>query len=63
MVWKPIGNALVIIDIMGKYGVWESAVPSSMRSPTEGIPGLSSKNGHGLIFMMKKKKIEVYLVV
>ncbi|KAJ8536345.1 hypothetical protein K7X08_034746 [Anisodus acutangulus] len=50
MAWKPIGNALAIIDIMGKYGVWESAVPSSMRSPTEDIPGLCSKIGHGLLF-------------
>ncbi|CAN4086211.1 unnamed protein product [Withania somnifera] len=50
MAWKPIGNALAVIDIMGKYGVWESAVPSSMRSPTEDIPGLMSKNGHGLLF-------------
>ncbi|CAN4088315.1 unnamed protein product [Withania somnifera] len=48
--WKPIGNALAVIDIMGKYGVWESAVPTSMRSPTEDVPGLSSKNGHGLLF-------------
>lgn len=50
MAWKPTGNALAVIDIMGKYGVWESAVPSSMRSPTEDIPGLSSKSGHGLLF-------------
>lgn len=45
--WKPHGNALAIIDVMGKYGVWESAVPSTMKSPTEDIPGLHSKNSNG----------------
>lgn len=45
--WKAHGNALAIIDVMGKYGVWESAVPSTMKSPTEDIPGSLSKNGNG----------------
>ncbi|KAJ7978792.1 WD repeat and HMG-box DNA-binding protein 1 [Quillaja saponaria] len=50
MAWKPIGNALAIIDVMGKYGIWESLIPSSMRSPTEDIPSLQSKNSNGLLF-------------
>ncbi|CAI9786763.1 unnamed protein product [Fraxinus pennsylvanica] len=42
MAWKPHGNALAVIDFMGKYGLWESVVPSSMKSPTEDIPSLYS---------------------
>ncbi|KAE8716446.1 Transducin family protein / WD-40 repeat family protein isoform 2 [Hibiscus syriacus] len=49
MAWKPIGNALAVIDVMGKYGVWESVVPSSMKSPTEDIPNSQSRN-NGLLF-------------
>lgn len=49
MSWKPIGNALAFIDIMGRYGVWESVIPSSMKSPTEGIPNLRSNNSNGLL--------------
>lgn len=49
MAWKPIGNALAVIDVMGKYGVWESVVPPSMKSPTEDIPSLLSKNNNGLL--------------
>lgn len=56
MAWKPIGNALAVIDIMGKYGIWESAVPSSMRSPTENVPVLGSKNGHGLLFFDEEEE-------
>ncbi|MED6135180.1 hypothetical protein PIB30_043879 [Stylosanthes scabra] len=47
--WKPIGNAIAVIDVMGKYGIWESVIPSSMKSPTEDIPVLSKK-GNGLLF-------------
>lgn len=50
MAWKPQGNALAVIDVMGKYGVWESAIPSTMKSPTEDIPGLHSKNSGLLLF-------------
>lgn len=50
MAWKPIGNALAVIDVMGKYGVWESVVPSSMKSPTEDIPNYQSRNSNGLLF-------------
>lgn len=50
MAWKPHGNALAVIDVMGKYGVWDSVVPSSMKSPTEGVPTLSSKRNDGLLF-------------
>ncbi|KAI3927214.1 hypothetical protein MKW92_001969 [Papaver armeniacum] len=38
MAWKPTGNALAVIDTMGKYGVWDSVVPSHMNSPLEGAP-------------------------
>ncbi|XP_051117098.1 protein ENHANCER OF LHP1 1 isoform X2 [Andrographis paniculata] len=49
MAWKPHGNAIAIIDVMGKYGVWDSAVPLTMKSPTEDIPGLQSKNSNGVL--------------
>ncbi|KAJ8752330.1 hypothetical protein K2173_003966 [Erythroxylum novogranatense] len=49
MAWKPVGNALAVIDVMGKYGLWESVIPTSMRSPTEGIPSLQSRNSNGLL--------------
>lgn len=42
MAWKPRGNALAVIDIMGNYGVWEPVVPLSMKSPTEDIPDVRS---------------------
>lgn len=45
LMWKPTGNALAVIDVMGKYGIWDSVVPSSMKSPIEDIPNLNSKNG------------------
>lgn len=47
--WKPTGNALAVIDVMGKYGVWDSAVPPSMKSPTEDAPCLKSRNSNGLL--------------
>lgn len=49
MAWKPIGNALAVVDAMGKYGIWDSVVPSSMKSPTEDVPSLQSKNSNGLL--------------
>ncbi|KAF5198785.1 Wd repeat-containing protein [Thalictrum thalictroides] len=49
MAWKPNGNALAVIDVMGKYGVWESTVPSSMKSPTDGA-SLKSKSSGLLLF-------------
>ncbi|XP_050220209.1 protein ENHANCER OF LHP1 1 [Mercurialis annua] len=49
MAWKPVGNALAVIDINGKYGLWESVVPSSMKSPTEDIPNLQLKKNNGLL--------------
>ena len=49
MSWKPTGNALAVIDVMGKYGVWESLIPSSMKSPTEDVPSSQSKNSNGLL--------------
>lgn len=35
--WKPVGNTLAVIDVMGRYGIWENPVPVSMKSPTEGV--------------------------
>ncbi|GMP33197.1 hypothetical protein CsSME_00006625 [Camellia sinensis var. sinensis] len=58
MSWKPTGNALAVIDAMGKYGIWESAVPSSMKSPTEGIPSLQSKNNNGLLLFDEEEEEE-----
>ncbi|KAJ4960748.1 hypothetical protein NE237_020658 [Protea cynaroides] len=49
MAWKPIGNALAVIDVMGRFGVLESAIPSSMKSPTDGASSLWSKNSNGLL--------------
>ncbi|GAB2209615.1 hypothetical protein Droror1_Dr00026833 [Drosera rotundifolia] len=49
MAWKPIRNALAVIDVMGKYGIWECVIPSSMKSPTEDIPSVQSKNTNGLL--------------
>ncbi|KAK7281795.1 hypothetical protein RIF29_10075 [Crotalaria pallida] len=48
MAWKPTGNALAVIDVMGKYGIWESVIPSSMKSPTEDIP-MQGKNSNGFL--------------
>lgn len=45
LAWKPVGNALAVIDVTGRYGVMESIIPSSMKSPTEDIPNLKSNNG------------------
>ncbi|XP_023762447.1 protein ENHANCER OF LHP1 1 [Lactuca sativa] len=56
MTWKPHGNALAVIDVMGKYGVWDSVVPSSMTSPTEGGPTLDSKKSDGLLFFDEEEK-------
>jgi chromosome transmission fidelity protein 4 len=42
LAWKPDGNALLLIDVMGRFGIWESVVPLTMKSPTEGTPDLHS---------------------
>ncbi|KAL6175383.1 hypothetical protein ACLB2K_052024 [Fragaria x ananassa] len=44
LAWKPIDNVLAVIDCMGRYGVWEAVIPSSMKSPTEDVPN-QSNNG------------------
>ncbi|KAH9314433.1 hypothetical protein KI387_023060 [Taxus chinensis] len=36
LAWKPNGNALAVIDVLGRFGVWESPVASHMKSPTDG---------------------------
>ncbi|XAR51253.1 hypothetical protein NMG60_11005824 [Bertholletia excelsa] len=58
MAWKPTGNALAVIDANGKYGIWESAVPSSMKSPTEDIPSLQSRNSNGLLLFDEEEEEE-----
>ncbi|CAO2044836.1 unnamed protein product [Urochloa humidicola] len=42
LAWKPDGNSLLLIDVRGRFGIWESVIPSTMKSPTEGIPDLNS---------------------
>ncbi|OEL35871.1 WD repeat and HMG-box DNA-binding protein 1 [Dichanthelium oligosanthes] len=42
LAWKPDGNALLLIDVMGRFGIWESVIPSTMKSPTECLPDLNS---------------------
>ncbi|KFK33844.1 hypothetical protein AALP_AA5G067300 [Arabis alpina] len=49
MAWKPNGNALSVIDVKGKYGIWESLVPSSMVSPTVGIPDILPKRRNEML--------------
>ncbi|KAL2629278.1 hypothetical protein R1flu_013964 [Riccia fluitans] len=34
LAWKPTGNALALIDVEGRYGVWEEAVPGHLASPS-----------------------------
>lgn len=55
MTWKPIGNALAVIDVMGKYGIWDNVIPSSMKSPTEDIPMLG-KNSNGLLLFDEEEE-------
>ncbi|CAJ1975495.1 unnamed protein product [Sphenostylis stenocarpa] len=45
MAWKPTGNALAVVDVMGKYGIWDNVIPSSMKSPSEDIPVKYKSNG------------------
>ncbi|KAK1296971.1 hypothetical protein QJS10_CPB15g01087 [Acorus calamus] len=49
LAWKPNGNALAIIDIRGKFGLWEAVVPSSMKSPIDGIPNSQTRNTSGVL--------------
>ncbi|CAF1708397.1 protein ENHANCER OF LHP1 1 [Brassica napus] len=49
MAWKPNSNALSVIDVRGKYGIWESLVPSSMVSPTVGIPDILPKRRNEIL--------------
>ncbi|ESQ52565.1 hypothetical protein EUTSA_v10016196mg [Eutrema salsugineum] len=49
MAWKPNANALSVIDVRGKFGIWESLVPSSMVSPTEGIPDILPKRRNEIL--------------
>ncbi|GAB4860926.1 Protein ENHANCER OF LHP1 1 [Ancistrocladus abbreviatus] len=56
MAWKPTGNALAVIDVMGKYGVWESVIPSSMKSPIEDIPSSQLRNCNGLLLFDEDEK-------
>ncbi|KAG8387949.1 hypothetical protein BUALT_Bualt02G0074400 [Buddleja alternifolia] len=56
MAWKPQGNALAVIDVTGKYGVWEPAVPSPLKSPTEDIPDLYSKKSNGFLLFDEEEQ-------
>uniref|UniRef100_A0A1J3CIA0 WD repeat and HMG-box DNA-binding protein 1 n=1 Tax=Noccaea caerulescens TaxID=107243 RepID=A0A1J3CIA0_NOCCA len=49
MAWKPNCNALSLIDVKGKYGIWDSLVPSSMVSPTVGIPDIQPKRRNEIL--------------
>ncbi|KAJ0988269.1 hypothetical protein J5N97_006625 [Dioscorea zingiberensis] len=50
LAWKLNGNALAVIDVMGKFGVWEPTIPSCMKSPIDGAPTLQIKTDSGLLF-------------
>ncbi|CAA7041757.1 unnamed protein product [Microthlaspi erraticum] len=49
MAWKPNCNALSLIDVKGKYGIWDDLVPSSMVSPTVGIPDIQPKRRNEIL--------------
>ncbi|KAL9998133.1 putative transcription factor WD40-like family [Helianthus debilis subsp. tardiflorus] len=55
LAWKPHGNALAVIDVMGKYGIWDMVIPSSMKSPTEGLPDSISQKSDGLLFFEEEE--------
>ncbi|XP_042489707.1 WD repeat and HMG-box DNA-binding protein 1 [Macadamia integrifolia] len=57
MAWKPIGNALAVIDVMGRFGVLESTIPLSMKSPTDGASSLRSKNSNGLLLFDEEDQV------
>ncbi|KAI5441370.1 hypothetical protein KIW84_010729 [Lathyrus oleraceus] len=38
MAWNPDGNALAIIDVKGKYDIWDNVIHLYMKSPTKDIP-------------------------
>uniref|UniRef100_J3MVR2 Uncharacterized protein n=2 Tax=Oryza brachyantha TaxID=4533 RepID=J3MVR2_ORYBR len=42
LAWKPEANAVAVIDVTGRFGIWESVIPSTLKSPTEGAPDLNS---------------------
>lgn len=50
LAWKSNGNALAVIDVMGKFGVWESTIPSCMKSPIDGAPSPQIRNDSGFLF-------------
>ncbi|KAL1213187.1 Protein ENHANCER OF LHP1 1 [Cardamine amara subsp. amara] len=60
MAWKPNGNALSVIDVKGKYGIWESLVPSSMISPTVGIPDIQPKKRNEILDFDEEIEEELY---
>ncbi|OAE24832.1 hypothetical protein AXG93_4242s1040 [Marchantia polymorpha subsp. ruderalis] len=35
LAWKPTGNSLALIDVEGRYGVWNDAIPSHLASPCD----------------------------
>lgn len=60
MAWKPNCNALSVIDTKGKYGIWESLVPSSMLSPTVGIPDILPKKRNEILNLDDEIEEEPY---
>ncbi|KAL0915498.1 hypothetical protein M5K25_015920 [Dendrobium thyrsiflorum] len=54
--WKANSNALAVIDVMGKFGVWENPVPSFMRSPADGAINHQSRTGNGLLLFEEDNK-------
>ncbi|CAL9247968.1 unnamed protein product [Arabidopsis halleri] len=60
MAWKPNCNALSVIDTKGKYGIWESLVPSSMLSPTVGIPDILPKKRNEILNFDEEIEEEIY---
>ncbi|XP_011623322.1 WD repeat and HMG-box DNA-binding protein 1 [Amborella trichopoda] len=47
--WKPEGNALAVIDVMGRYGIWDSVIPSHMKSPSDGAPKFRVRISDGFL--------------
>nr|ABA18100.1 transducin/WD-40 repeat family protein [Olimarabidopsis pumila] len=60
MAWKPNCNALSVIDVRGKYGIWESLVPSSMLSPIVGIPDILPKKRNEILDFDDELDEELY---
>eukprot|EP01018_Ginkgo_biloba_P014897 Gb_40172 [translate_table: standard] len=58
LAWKPNGNALAIIDVFGKFGVWESAVASHMKSPVDNVESYESTDNDEPIMAKYEEDLE-----